>query len=184
MSAPVHYPRGGRTDPVPRRLLIAFLPLAALLALLATACQSTTKDPSTRAAFVVIQNQPRTAIEATTKTVFKTHGFDPEKAVGTNELVFIKRGTAMNSFFYGSWYDGAVWMRVKVYQQEIEPGRTLLDCDVYRVQEHDDPLFQTEQKLSGHRSAYQDLLDEVAKDVNSRAPIAVPAAPPATTPAP
>ncbi len=181
MSANVHCPNAERTESVCRRWLISVLPLTALLALLATACHTTSNDPSTRAAFVVVTNQPRAAIEAATKTVFLSHGFDVEKPKA-DELVFIKKSSAMSSFLYGSWYDGAVWMRIKVYQKELEPGHTLLDCDVYRVQEQDDPLFQTEQKVSGHKAAYQDLLDEVAKTLTSKGPVGVPAALPAPKP--
>jgi hypothetical protein len=176
MSANVHYLQAVRSASVCRRWLFSVLPVTAALAWLTTACHTTTNDPSTRAAFVVITNQPRAAIEAATKTVFQSHGFDVEKPKA-DELVFIKKGTALNSFFYGSWFDGAVWMRVRVYQKELEPGHILLDCDVYRVQNQDDPLFQSEQRLYGHRSAYQDLLDEVAKDLSSKGPMAVPAAP-------
>jgi hypothetical protein len=178
MSANVHFLHAERTESICRQWLISVLPVTALLALLATACQTTSNDPSNRAAFVVVTNQPRGAIEAATKTVFLSHGFDVEKPKA-DELVFIRRSSAMSSFFYGSWYDGAVWMRVKVYQKELEPGHILLDCDVFRVQEQDDPLFQTEQKVSGHKAAYQDLLDEVAKHLNSSGPIGVPAAVPA-----
>jgi hypothetical protein len=182
MSANVHYRHSARTVFVCRRLLLSLFPATAALALLATACHTTSNDPSNRAAFVVITNQTRAAIEATTKTVFQSHGFDVEKPAA-GELVFIRKSSAMSSFFYGSWYDGAVWMRAKVFQRELEPGHILLDCDVYRVQSEDDPLFQTEQKVSGHKAAYQDLLNEVAKTLQTKGPISSPPAVPPAKPA-
>jgi hypothetical protein len=182
MSANVHYLPSERAESACRRMLISLLPTIAVLALLTTACHTTSSDPSNRAAFVVITNQTRAAIEATTKTVFQSHGFDVEKPAA-GELVFIRKSSAMSSFFYGSWYDGAVWMRAKVYQKELEPGHILLDCDVYRVQSEDDPLFQTEQKVSGHKGAYQDLLNEVAKTLQTKGPISAPPTVPAAKPA-
>jgi hypothetical protein len=182
MSANVYYPHGDCTKSACRRLAGFLLPVTTSLVLLGTGCHSTSKDPSTRAAFVVITNQPRTAIEAATKTVFQSHGFDVEKPAAGAQ-VFIRKSSAMSSFFYGSWYDGAVWMRAKVYQKELEPGQILLDCDVYRVQSEDDPLFQTEQKVSGHKGAYQDLLNEVAKTLQTKGPISAPPTVPAAKPA-
>jgi hypothetical protein len=167
MNANVRHSVGGPTRHVLHPLLASFLPWAALAALLLSACQSAPqKTPSSRAAFVIIHDRSPAVIEAATKRVFKAHGFETEKPKMTNELVFIKEGSFMNSFIHGSWYDGAVWMRVRVYQEELDPGQTLLDCDVYRVQQHDDPLFQSEQKVTGHKTAFQDLLDEVARDLD------------------
>lgn len=78
-------------------------------------------------------------------------------------MVFEKKGTFMNGMVYGDWYSGGVWERVKVFHQEIEPGRTLVECDAYMVQEHDDPFFQSERKpYKTRRHLYQKLLNEVA----------------------
>ena len=81
-------------------------------------------------------------------------------------MVFEKKGTFMNGLMYGDWYSGGVWERVNVYYGESEPGRTLVACDAYMVQEHDDPFFQNERKpYKTRRHIYQKLLDEVAKEL-------------------
>ena len=75
----------------------------------------------------------------------------------------------MNGLVYGDWYSGEVWERVKVYHIEMQPGSTLVDCDAYMVQEHDDPFFQSERKpYTTRRHVYQKLLEEVAKELNRK----------------
>jgi hypothetical protein len=68
---------------------------------------------------------------------------------------------------YGDIYSGGVWERVEVYQTELESDRTLVDCDGFMVQEHDDPLFQKSRPAFKSRwSNYQKLLDAVSKDLD------------------
>ena len=145
------------------------LPLGFLVvgALVCVSCQSTTTLEPNRAAAVVIGNHSKEDINAAIKMVFEGQGYESVRDEA-NEQIFQKKGSFMNSFKYGDWYSGAVWERIKVHQRENEPGRTVIDCDVYMVQEHDDPLFQSERKMTGRKRRCQELLNEVAKRLENR----------------
>jgi hypothetical protein len=74
----------------------------------------------------------------------------------------------MNGLVYGDWYSGGVWERIKVYQRELRPAETVVECDGYMVQEREDPLFQKEKReYNTKRGHCQKLLNEVAKELMS-----------------
>jgi hypothetical protein len=88
----------------------------------------------------------------------------------------------MSGMVYGDWYSGGVWERIKVQQRELDSARTVVECDGYMVQEHEDPLFQNEIKEhKTKRGHLQKLLNEVALELkHPPAPAKpAPAAPPA-----
>ena len=124
-------------------------------------CQSTPKKlGSHRVAAVVVTNATPKEIQDATEKVFKLHGFDPAPE-DYNDLVFQRQGTFMNGFVYGDWYGGPVWVRIKVFLSPLDAARTLVDCDVYMVQDHEDPLFQQERKVHADRTECQKILDEI-----------------------
>jgi hypothetical protein len=110
-------------------------------------------------------NRPADQIKAATRATFQHHQFEPARPEG-DELVFQKRGTFMNSFMSADWFDGPAWIRVKVFQHPLDTERTLLDCDIYVVQQPEDPLFQQERKLEGRNKTYQQILEEIATAVS------------------
>ena len=129
--------------------------------MLAVGCQSTPKKlGSHRVAAVVVTNASPGEIREAAESVFKTHGFDaaPED---DNELVFQRKGSLMNGLVWGDWYGGPVWVRIKVFLTGMDAGRILVDCDVYMVQDHEDPLFQEQRKVRADKSECQKLLDEI-----------------------
>jgi hypothetical protein len=146
-----------------------FFACLALAVLLTTGCRSVQELGSNRNAAVMITNRTAEAIETATRKVFEAHGFEPAKAEA-DELVFQRPGTFMKSLWYGDVYSGGVWVRVKVYQKELEGQRTLLDADVYMVQEHDDPLFEKPRRVNGHNGECQKLLDETAAGLRKPEP--------------
>ena len=149
--------------PAMRLLRSATCLLLALVGLATTGCKTTQIPETNRAAAVLIKNQSADAIDAATKAVFARHAYKPAKAEG-EELVFQKPGTAMNAFVYGDWLSGGpIWERIRVYQRPLEPAEVVLEADLYMVQEPEDPFFQKERKLKGHRSKLQELLGEIAK---------------------
>ncbi len=157
-------------ETVPPALQTIIRPLRVLLLLAAMAtltagCKSTPKSPTLRCAGVVIRNCSDEQIRDKVTKVFKDHGFETARPEA-DELVFQRPGTAWETFVRGDWYSGAVWQRVRVYQRPLEPGQTLVDCDLFYVQEHEDPLFQKEVKARGKNSNCQKLLDEVARGLN------------------
>jgi hypothetical protein len=154
--------------------------LALAVAVLTTGCRSTKNPYSNRMASIVVTNQPSDQIEAALQTVFKNHGYEEGKADG-DELVFQKQGSIMSGVVYGDWYSGGVWERIKIYQRALDSARTVVECDGYMVQEHEDPLFQKEKREYGTKKGHlRDLLNEVAKELKNPTP--APAPPPAAAP--
>ena len=143
-----------------------FFRVAAISAtVLITGCSSTKPSFSHRMASIVVTNEPSEKIDNAVRSVFKKHAFEETKGE-KDELVFQRPGTFMNSFIYGDWYSGGVWERVKIYQRELDSERTVVECDGYMVQEHDDPLFQKEKLQYGSKKKHlQELLDEVGAEL-------------------
>jgi hypothetical protein len=140
--------------------------LLILLGLLTPGCKSPPKPLSNRLASVTIKNGTREQIENAIRIVFEKHGYQLSTKRDAGALIYEKKGTFMNGFVYGDWYSGGVWERVNVYYGDPEPGRTVVECDAYMVQEPDDPFFQSERKtFKTRRHLYQKLLEEVAAEL-------------------
>lgn len=170
--------RVGRGVPPPGNIprSVALMVLFALTAVLPTTGCRTTKHPeSKRMASIVVTNASAEQIEAAVDTVFKKHAFEEGRAA-EDEQVFQRPGSVMSGVIYGDWYSGGVWERVKVYQRELDPARTVVECDGYMVQEHEDPLFQKEKRqFRTKRGHLQDLLNEVAQELKHPHPAEAPA---------
>jgi len=151
-----------------RRFASIFVVMASLV-LVVAGCKSTPESPSQRLASIIVKNKSPEEIETAVRAVFEKHDYELSPRHDEPIMIFEKKGTFMNGLLYGDWYSGGVWDRVKVYYNQLEPGRTLVDCDAYMVQEHDDPFFQSERKpYKTRRHLYQKLLDEVAKELNAK----------------
>jgi hypothetical protein len=151
------------------RFRLLHLGVAVCLSLISFGCKSTPKTPSNRLASVVIKERTPNEIEAATRTVFERHDYEMSPRREGGAMVFEKKGSTMNGLVYGDWYSGGVWERVKIYHVQMEPGSTLLDCDAYMVQEHDDPFFQSERKTyNTRRHVYQKLLEEVVQELDRK----------------
>jgi hypothetical protein len=147
---------------------VGLLPLGLAAAILATGCRSPNGAVSNRMASIIVTNRSSEQVEAAVKAVFEKHAYETGRSE-EDELVFEKHGTFMNGLVYGDWYSGGVWERIKVYQRELRPTETVVECDAYMVQEREDPLFQKEKKEYKTRKGHcQKLLKEVAKDLISR----------------
>jgi len=143
--------------------LVWFLGISGVV--LITGCSSTKPSFSNRMASIVVTNEPPENIDTTLRSVFKKHWFEETKGE-KDELVFQRPGTFMNSLVYGDWWSGGVWERVKIYQRELDSERTVVECDGYMVQEHDDPLFQKEKLQYGSQKKHlQQLMDEVGTEL-------------------
>jgi hypothetical protein len=152
-----------------RWIPVGLLPLALSAAMLMTGCRSPHGQVSNRMASIIVTNRSSEQIEAAIQAVFEKHAYEAGKSVD-DELVFEKKGTFMNGLVYGDWYSGGVWERFKVYQRELRPVETVVECDAYMVQEREDPLFQKERKeYKTRRGHCQKLLNEVAKHLMSKA---------------
>lgn len=147
------------------RALVLLLAIAAVG--LTAGCRSPKGRVSNRMASIVVTNQPSERIEAAVQTVFTNHRFEEAKGE-EDELVFQRPGSFMSGLVYGDWYSGGVWERIKVYQRELDSARTVVECDGYMVQQHEDPLFQKEKRQYKTKKAHlQNLLDEVAAELRS-----------------
>jgi hypothetical protein len=151
-----------------RRLPVCLLPLALSAAVLATGCRSPKGQVSNRMASIIVTNRSSEQIGAAIQAVFEKHEYEEGKSE-EDELVFEKKGSFMNGLVYGDWYSGGVWERIRVYQRELRPVETVVECDAYMVQQREDPLFQKERKeYKTRRGHCQKLLNEVAKDLLSK----------------
>ena len=153
-------------------MLVVLLALSA--AVLTTGCRSPRASVSDRMASIIVTNQSPEHIDAAIRVVFKDHGYEEGKGE-EDELVFQKPGSVMSGVVYGDWYSGGVWERVKTYLRELDSTRTVVECDGYMVQEHEDPLFQKEKKEFRTKKGHlQKLLDEVANELFGAASNAAP----------
>jgi hypothetical protein len=150
--------------------LLRAAPLPALLfaiaaVVLAAGCRSPNPAISRRMAAIVITNQPSEHIEAAIRTVFKRNGYEEGKGED-DEIVFQKPGSMMSGVVYSDWFNGGVWERIKIYQRELPPTETVVECDGYMVSGHEDPLFQKEKREYGTKKGHcQKLLNEVAEEL-------------------
>ncbi len=114
---------------------------------------------------VVISGRTPEEISTVIKETFKRHQF--EIASSKDEaLVFEKRGSFMNDMMSPSWVDGPTWLRVKVFQTQVDSEQTRLGCEVFLVQQPKDPMFQREQPYGGHKQEVKRLMQEIAQNLN------------------
>jgi len=154
---------------------VAFLLPVVVAALLSGCATAPPATGSQRLASVVIEGAAADKIKESVLTVFKRESFALARPA-EDKLVFERPGTFLNGLAYGDWYGGGVYERVEVFQKELEPGRTLLDCNAFMVQEPEDPFFEKVRPVSkSRRGRYQKLLEAAAAAL-SQASVA-PAAP-------
>lgn len=146
---------------LPRSGLLSILVLCLAGAGLIVGCRSPRVEGSDRAAAVVVTNCASDEITAAARSVFLKHGFQRDPSYG-KELAYRKKAGFMKSAMSNNWFSGAVWTRIRLYQRALDSERTLVNCDVFEVQEPEDPLFETQRQLSGKNREAQKLLDELA----------------------
>jgi len=144
---------------------LCLLLLALAASMLTSGCRSTKPPVSNRMASIVVTNQSSEQIDAAIRAVFTHRGYEESKAEDA-EIVFQKPGSFMNGVVYSDWYNGGVWERIKIYQRELHPTETVVECDGYMVSGHDDPLFQKEKREYGTKKGHcQKLMNEVAQEL-------------------
>ncbi len=95
--------------------------------------------------------------------VFQSAGYKPLPVGETKDtrLEFERPGSGMANFLYGDFAANSVWSRVKIRISELEDGKLLVACDVFRVRDHGDVRFEREKKISPKKGRYRDLLEQV-----------------------
>jgi hypothetical protein len=146
---------------------VRLLLFAAFLISSSAGCHSPHSTSSPYLAAILIKDSPRTEVERITQAVFEDHGYQRVR-LKSGEWVFDKEGTGMNTLVYGDWSTKKIWVRVKVFVEELKPARQMrLACDAFMVGEHGDPRFEEEHKLTSmHRGRYQDLLEQINQRLN------------------
>jgi hypothetical protein len=134
--------------------------LVCLATWLLAGCSSPHGTESSRLAAVSIAGKTPAQIAFVTRDVFEANGFKG-KLTDPNHFVFERPGTSADTMLYGDWSLSPVWIRAKVYLQQIDSSKTLLECDAYRIADHGDPRFEEEHKLTRMRTSFQKMLDEI-----------------------
>jgi hypothetical protein len=154
----------------PRAFAIGLAMLLTACLILLSGCQSTSPTGAQVTASITITNHSLSDIRVATIEVFREAGYTVPSAFG-RELIFEKRASTMTDVAYGGWMDPAVWLRAKVRIEEMKPDVNVLDCAVYRVQNHGDPTLEDEQRAYGMKSKpFKELLASVKTKLDSRPP--------------
>ena len=130
------------------------------LALLA-GCSSPRPEQMSETA-VILRNRTPQEISTVTKETFKRHHFEEASGQG-GELVFQRKGSAINDVMSPNWLDGPTWIRVRVIQHPLDAERTVLDYRAYLVQQPEDPMFETGKPYTGHKKEFKKLLQEIGR---------------------
>ena len=114
---------------------------------------------------VVISRRTPEEIRSVVEETFKQHHFEIA-ATKEDALVFDRRGTFANDMMAQNWADGPTWVRVKVFRTQIDADQTKLGCEIYVVQQPEDPMFKTERPYGGHKKEFKEIMQEVARALN------------------
>ena len=140
--------------------------IALILGLL-SGCRSASPAEQTSDSVIVLNRTPE-EIHTAVKDTFVRHQFEDASSV-RDGLLFQKKGSFMNDLMSSDWADGPAWVQVKVLPRQLDAERTVLDYQVYLVQQPDDPMFKTGQPYGGHKKQFKDIIKEVARTLNEPA---------------
>lgn len=159
LPIPETVPPNRASMPERRARAVGLSILALLLAgLFVAGCKSAPTTGSSWMASVVIPETTSSQIRVTAVEVFQIHGYLVKSMTGS-EVVFDKQGSRMDNVLYGTLSSG-VWTRVKLRVRDHGLNARLLECNAYRVENHDDRALETERQLL-KSGPYQKLLEEV-----------------------
>ncbi|HSU56239.1 MAG TPA: hypothetical protein VLT36_19425 [Candidatus Dormibacteraeota bacterium] len=135
-----------------------------MTALFAAGCGTTSKSKtgSARVASIIVENHSTEQIAAALTKAFERRGFHVRHR--DDLLMFERPGSVADALLHGDLYGGGVTERVQIYEQVLEEGRILVDCDVLMVQEPDDPFFQTVRQIHSAKHS-QEILDAAKWDL-------------------
>ena len=139
----------------------------ALVAITVTGCHLG-QPAAASFASVTISGKSRGEIRDATIAVFRENGY---QVFGSSQgLTFEKEGSKANSIardgFVSSHYGAVTIIRVRAELVDLGKGAQRLQCQAYMVSGAGDSFFENESRLANFRGGpYQDLLDEVAKQL-------------------
>ena len=136
---------------------------ALLLSCVAVAgCHSTPEAQEGILSSVVLRGNTPGQIAQVTTEVFRKHDYEVSEA-GLNRLMFEKKGSAMNSLAYGSWFpDEPVWVRVRASIVPTGEQTFRLQCSGWLVKDRGGATEEEIKIRHMHHRPYDELLGEVA----------------------
>lgn len=136
-------------------------------------CKSGNSGRMGRASVDIKGRSARDIAQAATG-VFKENNYRLTKS-SPSELVFERPGTRQEAAKWGGWGGEGVAMQVKVTIFALAGGNTLLEAEVFAVDNTADPFFRTENKafMLSYKT-YQKLLDEVKQRLSVPTPVPTP----------
>ena len=115
------------------------------VALVLTGCRTPDPDQtnSGQMASVEVAGHSEVEILRAVKATLVENGYEHMQ-----DLVFDKRGSALDTAFFGGWDSGGVWIRLKL---TVDPapsgnGNYVIGCDAYRVIAHNQGVMEEEKK--------------------------------------
>ena len=72
----------------------------------------------------------------------------------------------MNNVMSPNWFDGPTWVRIRVFEHQLDADRTVLDYRAFLVQQPEDPMFEKVQPYGGHKNEFKSLMQEIAQSLN------------------
>jgi hypothetical protein len=127
--------------------------LLAAGAWLGSGCQSPKGPGGSSLAFIVVKASGPLAAARTVSEVFQEAGYRPVPQPPSEDLrlVFEKPGGSGDTLLYGDFHGRSVWYKVRVHLEVLDGETILLSCNAFRVLDHGDAHFETEQRLSHAR---------------------------------
>lgn len=126
-------------------------------------CRTAGPGHGSTAAVVLNGSSPMEAARAVSD-VFQAAGYKP-MPLGENKdmrLEFERPGGGMANFLYGDFAANQVWSRVRIRIADVDQGKLLVTCDVFRVRDHGGGVLEREEKISPYKKRpYRDLLEQV-----------------------
>jgi len=154
--------------PASRCWSLPVLVAVCLGAFLGAGCSSSGKKEPTPFASVQIHDQAVDRVCEVTAEVFHDHGYKVTRN-GAGNFFFEKKGSLANDLAYGNWMGERIWVRVKATVDEMSTGNCQIRCEAFLLRNHGEPLEEEIRITKLHSSQYQEILDEVALRLNSKA---------------
>ena len=137
----------------------------AVLFVLLLGCRTPQPSEQLSDTAVLISRRTPEEISAVTTETFKRHHFEIA-STRDEALVFDRRGTFSNDMMSSNWADGPTWLRVKVFRTHVDHERVKLGCEIFLVQDPEDPMFGHEKPYGGHKKEIKQIMQEIGLSLN------------------
>lgn len=129
-----------------------------------TGCHTTDQAHSGDTASVEISGHIEAEIRQAVVAVFLANGYEQ-----ANGLTFEKKAAFVETAAYGGWSANAVWIRIRANITCPEQGHYVLGCNVFKVRDRNQGLFEEEQRYTFQkRDECKRLLDQIKTRLDSK----------------